>query len=55
MKVILASEVKLIVFVLLKRCLTIYLKECEFKFNQRGKDMYKVLLKIFRDKSLKLS
>ena len=33
----------------------LHLKECEFRFNQRGKDMYQILLKLFRDKPLKLS
>jgi transposase-like protein len=31
------------------------LKECEFRFNHRGEDLYKLLLKIFRDQPLKLS
>jgi len=27
----------------------IYLKETEFRFNNRGNDLYKILLKMFRD------
>jgi transposase-like protein len=29
-----------------------HLKECEFRFNHRGEDLYKVLLKIFRKEPL---
>ena len=29
-----------------------YLKECEFRFNNRGNDLYQVLLKMFREKPL---
>jgi len=29
-----------------------HLKECEFRFNHRGKDLYKLLLKIFRNQPL---
>jgi len=29
-----------------------HLKVCEFRFNQRGEDLYKLLLKIFREKPL---
>ena len=32
-----------------------HLKECEFRFNNRGRDLYKVLLDDFRKKPLKLS
>jgi hypothetical protein len=28
------------------------LKECEFRFNHRGQDIYKVLLKIIRARPL---
>ncbi|MBD3792446.1 MAG: IS1595 family transposase, partial [Campylobacterales bacterium] len=28
------------------------LKECEFRFNNRGEDLYKLLLKIFRKEPL---
>ena len=31
------------------------LKECEFRFNNRKQDIYKVLLGMFRKESLKLS
>ncbi|MBD3790856.1 MAG: IS1595 family transposase, partial [Campylobacterales bacterium] len=27
-------------------------KECEFRFNNRGEDLYKLLLKIFRKEPL---
>ncbi|MBD3789323.1 MAG: IS1595 family transposase, partial [Campylobacterales bacterium] len=27
-------------------------KECEFRFNYRGEDLYKLLLKIFRNDPL---
>ena len=30
----------------------IYLKETEFRFNNRGNDLYQVLLKMFREKPL---
>ena len=33
----------------------LHLKECEFRFNNRGQDLYKVLLDDFRKKPLKLS
>jgi len=32
----------------------LHLKECEFRFNHRGEDMYQILFKIFRDEPLKL-
>ncbi len=38
-----------------KNMFNLHLKECEFRFNQRGKDMYQILLKLFRDEPLKLS
>jgi len=38
-----------------KKMFNLHLKECEFRFNNRGKDMYQILLKIFRNKPLKLS
>ena len=31
------------------------LKECEFRFNNRGQDLYQILLKVFRKEPLKLS
>jgi len=38
-----------------KKNFNLHLKECEFRFNNRGKDLYKVLLEIFRNNPLKLS
>jgi transposase-like protein len=38
-----------------KKSFNLHLKECEFRFNNRGKDLYKLLLEIFRNKPLKLS
>jgi len=38
-----------------KKMFNLHLKECEFRFNNRGEDMYQILLKIFRDEPLKLS
>ena len=38
-----------------KKSFNLHLKECEFRFNYRGEDLYKKLLKIFRKESLKLS
>ncbi len=38
-----------------KKMFNLHLKECEFRFNHRGKDMYQILLKLFRDEPLKLS
>ena len=38
-----------------KKMFNLHLKECEFRFNQRGENMYQNLLKLFRDESLKLS
>ena len=32
-----------------------HLEECEFRFNHRGEDLYKILLKIFKNNPLKLS
>jgi transposase-like protein len=32
----------------------LHLKECEFRFNHRHEELYPLLLKIFRDKPLKL-
>ena len=37
-----------------KKMFNLHLKECEFRFNNRGKDMYQILLGIFRKESLKL-
>jgi len=36
-----------------KETFNLHLKECEFKFNNRGEDLYKLLLKIFRKEPLK--
>lgn len=33
----------------------LHLKECEFKFNHRGENIYKLLLKIFRNDPLKFT
>lgn len=33
----------------------LHLKECEFRFNHRGQDLYRSLLKLIRDNPLKLS
>ena len=33
----------------------LHLKECEFRFNHRGEDLYRLLLQIFRKDPLKLS
>ena len=33
----------------------LHLKECEFRFNHRHEDLYRLLLKMFREKPLKLS
>ena len=38
-----------------KRTFFLHLKECEFRFNNRRKNLYKFLLEIFRKKPLKLS
>jgi transposase-like protein len=38
-----------------KRTFNLHLKECEFRFNHRGEDLYKILLEIFRKEPLKLS
>ena len=35
-----------------KRTFNLHLKECEFRFNNRGQDLYKLLLKIFRKEPL---
>lgn len=35
-----------------KRTFNLHLKECEFRFNIRGEDLYKLLLKIFRKSPL---
>ena len=37
-----------------KKMFNLHPKECEFRFNNKGKDMYQILLKIFRDDPLKL-
>ncbi|PLX80242.1 MAG: IS1595 family transposase, partial [Desulfuromonas sp.] len=31
------------------------LKECEFRFNHRGQDLYPLILKIIRDQPLNVS
>ena len=38
-----------------KNTFNLHLKECEFRFNNRGQNLYKVLLEIFRKEPLKLS
>ena len=38
-----------------KKGFNLHLKECEFRFNHRGEDLYKILLQIFRNEPLKLS
>jgi len=38
-----------------KKSFNLHLKECEFRFNHRGEDLYKILLEIFRKEPLKLS
>ena len=38
-----------------KSMFNLHLKECEFRFNNRKQDIYKVLLGMFRKESLKLS
>ena len=38
-----------------KKMFNLHLKECEFRFNNRKQNIYKILLGIFRNKSLKLS
>jgi hypothetical protein len=38
-----------------KSMFNLHLEEYEFRFNQRGEDMYQNLLKLFRDEPLKLS
>jgi len=35
-----------------KKTFNLHLKECEFRFNHRGEDLYKLLLKIFRNNPL---
>ena len=35
-----------------KKSFNLHLKECEFRFNHRGEDLYKLLLKIFRNNPL---
>ena len=36
-----------------KNTFNLHLKECEFRFNNRGEDLYKLLLKIFRKSPLR--
>jgi hypothetical protein len=38
-----------------KKMFNLHLKECEFRFNNRKQNIYKVLLGIFRKEPLKLS
>ncbi len=38
-----------------KKNFNLHLKECEFRFNHRGEDLYKIFLEIFRKEPLKLS
>ena len=35
-----------------KNMFKLHLKECEFRFNNRGKDLYKILLDNFRKEPL---
>jgi transposase-like protein len=35
-----------------KKTFNLHLKECEFRFNNRDEDLYKLLLKIFRKEPL---
>jgi len=35
-----------------KKTFNLHLKECEFRFNNRGENLYKLLLKIFRKSPL---
>jgi len=35
-----------------KENFNLHLKECEFRFNNRGEDLYKLLLRIFRNEPL---
>jgi len=37
-----------------KKMFNLHLKECEFRFNNRKQNIYKILLGIFRKESLKL-
>jgi len=36
-----------------KKCFPLHLKECEWRFNNRNKDMYKILLKEFKNNPLR--
>ena len=38
-----------------KDMFNLHLKECEFRFNNREQDLYKILLEMFRKEPLKLS
>lgn len=38
-----------------KENFNLHLKECEYRFNHRGEDLYKLLLKIFRKNPIQLS
>jgi len=38
-----------------KSMFNLYLKECEFRFNNRKQSLYKILLRIFRNEPIKLS
>jgi hypothetical protein len=38
-----------------KKMFNLHLKECEFRFNNRKQNLYKVLLGMFRKEPLKLS
>lgn len=35
-----------------KNTFNLHLRECEFRFNNRGEDLYRLLLKIFGKKDL---
>jgi len=43
------------IVVSLTKDVCLYLKKCEFKFNNKSDDMYQIFLKIFRNNPLKLS
>jgi transposase-like protein len=38
-----------------KKMFSLHLKECEFRFNHRGEDVYQIFPGIFRKDPLKLS
>ena len=48
-------KVRLAKFRGIKNTLHLHIKECKFRYNNRYKNIYKLLLKNFRKKTLKLS